>query len=331
MARRRTGEFPRLIGRRLIRMLITVILVVTLTYLLLELIPGNPAYSMLPQNQITPANVARVDHQLGLDRPFFARVATWAGHALQGNLGASYQNGQPVSSLIVSRLPVTLELMILAQVIGLVLAVGLALLSVSQRRRLGRVGRSAGTLFTVTALSLPNFILALVLVLVFAVKLAAFPATGFVSLSQSVAGNLSSMILPAVALGTGTAAVYAQVLTAELRTTLQQDFIQFAIAKGLPRSTVLVRHALRPSALPLMTLAGLNVGILLGGSFIIETIFALPGIGALGVNAIYSKDYLVVQGVVLFITLAYVMINFAVDLLYSVVDPRVRLGAAAGS
>jgi len=326
VTRRRGGEFSRLVLRRLVRMIVTVILVVTLTYLLLSLIPGNPAYSMLPQDQLTPANVARVDHQLGLDRPFFVRMATWAGHALQGNLGVSFQSGQSVSSLIISRLPVTLELMILAQLIGLVLALVLALLSVSQRRK---IGSGVSTVFTVVALSLPNFILALVLVLVFAVKLRAFPATGFVPLDQSVAGNLQSMLLPAVALGAGTAAVYAQVLSAELRTTLQQDFVQFAIAKGMPRRTVLFRHALRPSALPLLTLAGLNVGILLGGSFIIETIFALPGIGQLAVNAIYSKDYLVVQGVVLFVTLCYVLINFGVDLLYSVVDPRVRRSAGA--
>jgi peptide/nickel transport system permease protein len=324
MARRRGGEFGSLVLRRLVRMLVTIVLVVTLTYLLLSLIPGNPAYSMLPQDQITPANIARVDHQLGLDKPFLARMGIWVWHAIQGNLGTSFQSGQSVSSLIISRLPVTLELMVLAQLIGLVLALGLSLLSVSQRRR---VGSRIGTLFTVTALSLPNFILALVLVLVFAVRLQLFPATGFVPLDQGIGANLQSMLLPSLALGIGTAAVYAQVLSAELHKTLQQDFVQFAIAKGMPRGTVLRRHALRPSALPLLTLAGLNVGILLGGSFIIETIFALPGIGQLGVNAIYTKDYLVVQGVVLFVTLSYVVINFAVDLLYSVVDPRVRVGA----
>jgi len=326
VARRRERKFGTLIWRRLVRMLITIVLVVTLTYLLLDLIPGNPAYSMLPQDQLTPANIAQVDHQLGLDKPFFARMGLWALHALQGNLGVSYQNSQPVASLIVSRLPVTLELMILAQLIGLVLALAIALVSVNQRRK---VTSGFSTLFTVISLSLPNFILALVLVLIFAVKLHWFPATGFTPLSQSLSGNVSSMILPSLALGVGTAAVYAQVLSAELSKTLQQDFVQFAIAKGLPRRTVLLRHALRPSALPLVTLAGLNVGILLGGSFIIETIFALPGIGALAVNAIYSKDYLVVQGVVLFVTVSYVLINFAVDLLYSVVDPRVRRNAGA--
>lgn len=326
MTRRRGGEFSTLVLRRLVRMLITIVLVVGLTYLLLSLIPGNPAYSMLPQDQITPANVARVDHQLGLDRPFLERMGTWGWHAVQGNLGTSFQNGQPVSSLIISRLPVTLELMVLAQLIGLVLALGLALLAVSQRRR---IGSQVSTLFTVSALSLPNFVLALVLVLVFAVRLRIFPATGFVPIDQGIGANLQSMLLPSLTLGIGTAAVYAQVLSAELRKTLQQDFVQFAIAKGMPRSAVLLRHALRPSALPLLTLAGLNVGILLGGSFIIETIFALPGIGQLGVNAIYTKDYLVVQGVVLFVTISYVVINFVVDLLYSLVDPRVRIGAGA--
>lgn len=324
--RRRGREFPKLVLRRLVRMVITVMLVVTLTYLLLSLIPGNPAYSMLPQDQLTPANIARVDRQLGLDKPFYDRLGLWAWHALHGNLGTSFQSGQPASSLIVARLPVTLELMIFAQIIGLVLALGLSLLSVSQRRR---IGSGASSLFTVTALSLPNFILALILVLIFAVKLQVFPATGFVPLDQGVAANLQSMLLPSLALGVGTAAVYAQVLSAELRKTLQQDFVQFALAKGMPRHTVLFRHALRPSALPLLTLVGLNVGILLSGSFIIETIFALPGIGQLGVNAIYTKDYLVVQGVVLFVTVSYVVINFVVDLLYSVVDPRVRVSAGA--
>ncbi|HTW97590.1 MAG TPA: ABC transporter permease [Acidimicrobiales bacterium] len=312
------------VGRRLVRMLVTVVLVATFTYLFLDLIPGNPAYSILPSNQLTPANIRMVDHELGLDKPFIERIGLWGLHVLQGNLGTSFESGQSVASLIVSRLPETVELMVLAQLIAIVLALAVALVSLARRRT---ALKRSSTLFTIVFISMPNFVLALVLVFLFAVSLHWLPANGFVPLTQSLGGNLQSMILPAFSLGAGVGAIYAQVLSAELAKTMQQDFIQFAIAKGLPRRTVIFRHALRPSSLPLVTLAAINTGVLLGGSFIVETIFALPGIGALAVNAIYDKDYLVVQGVVLFVTVSYVLINFVVDLLYNVLDPRTRHAA----
>lgn len=315
-----------LIGWRLVRMLVTVLLVAAFTYLLLDLIPGNPAFSILPSNELTPANVARVDHELGLDKPLFERMGLWALHVLQGNLGQSFVSHQSVASLIGQRLPETIELTLLAQVLAMVLALGVALLSTARKRK---VLNQSTTLLTVVFISLPNFALALMVVFVFAVTLHLLPANGYVPLSQSLVGNLESMALPVFSLAAGVAAVYAQVLSAELAKTMQQDFIQFAIAKGLPRRTVLLRHALRPSSLPLVTLAAINTGVLLGGSFIIETIFALPGIGDLAVNAIYDKDYLVVQGVVLFVTVAYVVVNFLVDILYSFLDPRTRRTASA--
>lgn len=321
MARRRKGGSLNLVGRRLVRMLVTVFLVSLCTYLLLDLIPGNPATSILPANQLTPAKIAQVDHQLGLDKPLLTRMGLWAYHALQGNLGRSFVSHQSVASLIGERLPETIELMVLSQIVALVLALGISLIAANRKRK---VLSEANTFLTVLFLSLPNFTLALIVVFLFAVTLHLFPATGYVPLTQDVWGNLKSMALPVFSLAAGVAAMYTQVLSAELAKTLRQDFIQFAVAKGLPPRTVMLRHALRPSLLPMMTLAGINTGVLLGGSFIIETIFALPGIGALAVNAIYDKDYLVVQGVVLFVTVSYVVVNFVIDLLYSVVDPRAQ-------
>jgi peptide/nickel transport system permease protein len=313
------------IAIRLVRLIITLLAVSFGSFMLLNLLPGDPATQILGLVNLNPANVARVHHELGLDKPLLQRYVDWLGGVVTGDWGESYRTHEPVLRTIMQRLPLTLELAVLAQVLALIVAILIGLASAPRPGSL--VDRtSSATAFGM--LSIPNFVLGLALIYFLAVQTGGWlPATGYVPVSQGLGQNLRSLVLPVLTLAAAPAAVYARVLRSEMIVTLREDYIAFARAKGLPPRQILLRHALRPSSMPLLTLSGINFGVLLGGAFVIEDLFALPGVGSLGVNAIYSHDYLVVQGVVLFVALLYVLVNFAVDLLYSVVDPRVRQGA----
>jgi peptide/nickel transport system permease protein len=311
---------------RLARLVITLLAVSFGSFLLLNLLPGDPATQILGLVNINPANVARVHHELGLDKPLLQRFVDWLGGVLTGDWGESYRTHEPVLRTILQRLPLTLELTLLAQLVALVGAAVIALVSAP---RPGSVIDRASSATSFGMLSLPNFVLGLALIYFLAVQTGGWlPATGYAPASESLVDNLRSMVMPVLTLAAAPAAVYARMLRSELMVTLREDYIAFARAKGLSPRQVLLRHALRPSCLPLLTLSGINFGALMGGAFVIENLFALPGVGSLGIDAIYRHDYLVVQGVVLFITLMYVLVNFGVDLLYSTVDPRVRQAGA---
>jgi peptide/nickel transport system permease protein len=289
-------------------------------FLLLNHLPGNPVITLLGP-AATPENVRQLTLQLGLDKPAWLRYFIWVGNALQGNLGSSYVNHQPVLLSIEQRLPVTLELLLYSQIIALVLAVPLGILSALRPSQfLDRM--SSGAAFGL--LSVPGFILAELLVYLFAVRYNLFPATGYVQLTDDPLGNLRSLTLPSLTLGLGSMAVYMRVLRTDMIMTLQQDYITMARAKGLPTWWILLRHALRPSTFTLVTVGGLNVGTLLGGAFIIEYIFQVPGIGLLTINSIYARDYLVVTAATVIVAGGFVIVNLLVDLLYTVLDPRVR-------
>jgi peptide/nickel transport system permease protein len=222
---------------------------------------------------------------------------------------------------IEERLPVTVELVVLSQIVAIVGALIIAPIAALRPRswfdRATTAGVSAG-------LAIPTFTLALGMIFLFAVTWHIFPATGYVPLSESVPENLRAMVLPTIALALVPFASYVQVLRTEILTTMQEDYVTLARSRGLSTSYVMTRHVMRPSSLTLVTLIGINVGALLGGAVIIETIFSLPGIGRLTVDAINNKDYILVQGTVLFLTVAFVLVNFAVDLLYASLDPRIR-------
>lgn len=317
----------RSVAIRVARLVVTVLAVSFGSFMLLNLLPGDPATQILGLVNINPENVARVHRELGLDEPVLERYVDWLGGVVTGDWGESYRTSEPVLETILDRLPLTLELALLAQLVAMAFAIVVALISAPRR---GSFVDRASSTTSFAMLSLPNFILGLALIWLLAVQTGGWlPATGYVPASESLSGNLRSVILPVLTLAAGPAAVYARILRSELIVTLREDYIAFARAKGLPPRTVLLRHALRPSSLPLITLSGINFGVLLGGAFVVEYLFALPGLGALGVDAIYRHDYLVVQGVVLFITLMYVLVNFLVDVLYSVVDPRVRQAETA--
>ncbi len=315
----------RLIAKKLLTLVPVLLIVSLLTYLLLSLLPGDPALQVLGPGAASAESIAAVRADLGLDRPLPVRYANWLGSALSGDLGTSYITRQPVADALLDRLPVTLELMVLSLLIALVLAIPLGVFSAYWKG--GRFDRSV-TGATFGLLALPNFIFALILIFFFSVRFRLFPATGWSPISEGLLPNLRAAFLPALALAVSNVAVFTRLLRTDMIATLQEDHVLLARSKGLPTYRILFRHALRPSSFSLLTVAGLQVGALLSGAVIVEFIFALPGLGRLLLDSINSRDLLTVQGVVLVLAVSFVLINFVVDLLYSFLDPRIRAGAA---
>jgi peptide/nickel transport system permease protein len=238
-----------------------------------------------------------------------------------GDLGESARNQQPVWEAITQRLPVTIELLLYSQFLALVVAVPMGLVAA---QRAGGVFDRVSTSALFALLSVPNFMLALVLILIFAVRLQWFPAVGYTPFTEDPLENLRSFFLPALTLAVAEMAVYMRLLRTDLIATLQEDYITMAKAKGMPSRRVLLRHAFRPSTFSLVTVIGLNFGRLIGGTLIVEVIFALNGLGKYTVDGILGQDYIPVQGAVVVIASGYVLINFAVDMFYAVLDPRIR-------
>jgi peptide/nickel transport system permease protein len=306
------------------KLLGVLVLVSFLTFCLTKLLPGDPVNAILGPQASDPAAVAALRDELGLDEPFLAQYGDYVrGVVTELDLGTAYSSGFEVRELLASRLPATIELILLAQVVALVLAVPVALYSAY---RAGSVADRAVTAGAFGLLSVPSFAMAVLLVYVFAIQLGWVPAVGFERLTgpEGVGGNLRSLVLPVAVLVTGLTAVYTRVLRSDLIVTLQEDFMLTARAKGLPTWHLLVRHALRPSSLSLLTVFGINFGTLIGGAVIVEYYFSIPGIGQMAIESINKRDYLAVQGVVLVVATVFVLVNFAVDLLYSVLDPRIR-------
>lgn len=305
---------------QVVRLVVVLFCVTLLTYAIVNILPGDVAIVILG-SLATPQDIAGLRADLGLDRPMLVRYFDWLGSALSGDLGRSYRNGEPVVQAILDRLPVSLQLMVMAQVIALGIAIPVALLSVRRPGGLfDRVSASAAFGF----LAMPNFMLGIVLIYLFSVTFDLLPATGFTPMSEGLWDNLESMILPSLTLGLIEWTVLMRVLRSDLLTTLKEDFILLARAKGLPQWRVLLQHALRPSSFTLITILGLNIGGLIGGAVIVEQIFALPGVGRLLLGGIFNRDLILVQGTVAFIAVGFVVINFLVDMLYAVLDPRVR-------
>ncbi|HEX6840226.1 MAG TPA: ABC transporter permease [Stellaceae bacterium] len=313
-----------LAGRKLLYLVPVLLAVTALTFLIAQLLPGDLAIAMLG-DQATPENVAALHRKLGLDLPLWQQYLHWLAGVLGGDLGTSYRTGETVMHAIAERLPVSLELLVIAQLGGLVIGVPLAMLCAVRPDSV--VDRMVSSIAFGT-LSVPPFLLAILLIFVFALRLHLLPATAYVPLSQDVLGNLRGMALPGATLALLEWPAIMRVLRSDLISTLQEDYIAMARAKGLTARRILFVHALKPSSLTLVTLIGLNIGRLIGGAVVIETIFALPGIGRLLVESIYTRDFIVLQGGVLFVAVAFVVINFLVDLLYAALDPRIRHGRA---
>lgn len=298
----------------------TLLAVSIVSFLLVALLPGDLAKTILG-NEATPERVASLRLELGLDDPLPQRYVRWLGNVLQGDFGRSVHSGESTLQVILSRMPVTVELVLLTQLVALLIAVPLGILSAHRRGSAMDHGTLMGSL---ALLSTPSFVLALVLVYLFALKLQLLPATGFVSLSEGVAGNLQSMALPVLSLALVEVPIYLRLLRSEMVTTLQQNYILLAKGMGLPTWRILFENALRPSSLSLITAVGINMGRLMGGAVVVETMFALPGMGQLLVESIYQQDYLMTQGIVLLVAVVFIAINLLTDLVYALLDPRLQ-------
>jgi peptide/nickel transport system permease protein len=312
------------VARRLLYLVPVLVAVSLLTFLIASLLPGDLAYVILG-DQATPDKVAALRHDMGLDQPIWWRYLGWLGHVLEGDFGRSFRTGQTVLQAVAERLPVSFELMLLAELAALAIGIPLAIACAV------RAGSAFDRFMTGTAfgmLSVPAFLAAILLIYLFAVDLRWLPATGYIPFSEDPLGNLRCFVLPALTLALGEWPVLMRVLRSDMISTLQEDYIAMARAKGLKPSRILLVHALKPSSLTLVTVTGINIGRLMGGTVIVESVFALPGIGRLLLGAIYTRDLIILQGVVLCVACGYVLMNFIVDMLYAVLDPRIRHGHA---
>ena len=290
-------------------------------FLLLYLTPGDPA-AILAGDAATTDDIRRVREALGLDRPFLIRFGEWAGALLRGDLGTSIFTKLPVTRLIAQRIEPTLALTLCTLVVAVAVALPMGVIAAA--RAGSWIDRSVMA-FTVIGFSLPVFVLAYILIMVFSIELDWLPVQGYRPIRDGVWQWLRHLILPSLALGTVYMALIARITRASMLDVLSQDYVRTAQAKGLTEESVLVGHALKNAAVPIMTVVGIGIALLIGGAIVTETVFAIPGIGRLTVDAILRRDYPIIQGVILIFSGAYVLINLAVDLSYMLFDPRIRM------
>lgn len=312
------------IVRRLLLVIPTLLGMSIIIFLFLHLIPGNFVDVMLgvQRGMLTQEQVDALYRQYGLDKPLFLQYITWLGSVLQGNMGLSMRTGSPVSLEILSRFPVTVELTLIATLLGILIGLSLGIFSA--------INRNKGTDFVsrflgLVGLSIPKFWLGMMIILILSLYFNWMPPTGrWISPLKDPLGNLAQMIFPALALGLGMAAELMRIARSSMLEVLGQDYITTGYSKGLGNMAVWLKHGLKNALIPIITFIGMQVGYLLGGAVVIEAVFSLPGIGRLLLNSVYQRDYTLVQGTVLFITLNFVMINLFIDVLYAVIDVRVR-------
>ncbi len=299
------------------------LLVSGMVFLFAHLAPGDPITALAGDQALDPAVIERLRAQYGLDRPMVVQYVTWVGNVLTGDLGYSFRTRQDVASLIFGRLVVTGSLALLATAIGLTVALTSGVLAALHR---GSWLDHANQILAMIGGSMPAFWLGILLILFFSQRLELFPASGWVPWREDPAEALRHLILPAITLSAGYAAVMTRVVRASLLEVLDEDFIRTARAKGVPERQINLRHALRAALLPIITLIGVEAGHMLGGAVVTETVFALPGMGRLLVDAVNSRDFPVVQGATLILALLLVASNLIADIAYGLADPRTRRG-----
>jgi peptide/nickel transport system permease protein len=312
---------------RLYSMALTLVGLSLLIFFMLRLIPGTVVEQMIGADAIvSPAMVAELKRFFGLDQPWWMQYARWMGELLRGNLGTSWRTGKPVVALILERLPVTLELTALAVALALALGIPAGIVSATRRDQAVDNVTRIGTLL---GLSVPVFWQGTMLILFFSVYLRWMPPVVWVDFFADPKRNLTIMLLPAVCLGTASAANIARTTRACMLDVLRSEFIRTASAKGLASWAVVLKHALKNALIPIVTVAGLQIGLLLGGTVVVEEVFTLPGLGRLVLWSIYQRDYPLTQSTILFIAVMFMTINLAVDVLYGYLDPRIRYGRRA--
>lgn len=309
---------------KLTHAVITFVLAAIVIFFGVRALPGDPAQAMAGE-EATPEQVAALRADLGLDEPLLAQFGVFLKSIVTWDLGDSTRTGIPVTDMIASTLPVTLWLALYAIVVAVL--VGVVLGMIAERYR-GRAPETASNIAALIGLSVPNFWLGLLAILVLAVGLGWFPASGYVDILEDPIRGIYHLTLPAVILGTALAAVITRQTRASMIETMATDYVRTARAKGLGRARILLRYGLRNSLIVLVTIIGLQLGALISGAVVTEQIFALPGIGKLTLDAVFTRDYPVIQAVVLVITMAYILINLAVDILYSLINPRIRVSGS---
>lgn len=309
------------IAKRLAQLIVTVLAVTIFSAFLLELLPGDPVEVLVPFGSDEQRQSVRED--LDLDQPFINRYGTWLSGFVQGDFGDYYtvSSKRPVFDRLKEAFPKSLQLVIYSQILALLIAIPFGVFAAARK----------GTLFDRTSnttafamLAIPNFALALVLQYYLGVRWKIFPTSGYTPITEDPARHFEQMVLPCITLAVGQIAIYMRLLRSDMIATLQQDFILLAKAKGMSSRRILFRHALRPSSLTLLTVAGLNVGTLIGGALIVEVLFQIPGMGFMLAEAIGQRQIVAFQSLVAVIAIIYVLVNFGVDILYTVLDPRIR-------
>jgi peptide/nickel transport system permease protein len=306
--------------RRILATLPVMGIVALFVFSLLYIAPGDPA-AVIAGDQASPADVERIRQGLGLDRPFLVQFGSWLWGILHGDLGTSIFTNLPVASLIAQRIEPTLSLMVLTLILTLVIAVPLGV--VAAWKAGSWIDRTI-TAFAVFAFSLPVFVVGYVLAYVFALRFEWLPVQGYTPLTAGLGPWLQNLILPSLALGSVYIALIARVTRASMLEVLQQDYVRTARAKGLGQGNILFVHALKNAAVPIVTVIGIGIALLIGGAVVTESVFAIPGLGRLTIDAILRRDYPVIQGIVLMFSFLYVLVNLIVDVTYTLVDPRIR-------
>nr|WP_314579313.1 ABC transporter permease [uncultured Pseudomonas sp.] len=306
--------------RRLLSAIPTLILVSLFVFTLQKLLPGDPVQAMAGEER-DPAVMEYLREKYRLNDPVPLQYVHWVGNVLQGDFGTSLRTEQPVTTLLASKLPVTLELAVLALIIALLIGIPTGVISAVRK---GTATDYAANVFALSGISIPHFWLGILLIMIFAVKLQWLPASGFVPLGEDVGQNLKTLILPAFVLGAGLSGVLMRHTRSAMLEVLRADYVRTARAKGLFPRTVILKHALRNALMPIVTLTTLLFGELLGGAVLTEQVFSIPGFGKMIVDAVFNRDYAVVQGVVLCVAIGFLLLNLLADVLYRLINPRLR-------
>ena len=308
------------VARRLVVLVPTLFIVSMLIFALQQLLPGDPAMALAGEEH-DPVAVAAIRAKYHLDRPLVVQYGLWIGNVLRGDFGQSLRNRIPVSELLASKLPVTVELAVCSMLIALVIGVPAGIVSAARK---GRPIDVAANLVALSGLSVPHFWLGIMLILLFAVRLGWLPASGYVPPWENLRANLTTILLPSFVLGTGVAGVMMRHTRSAMLETLSADYVRTARAKSVSERMVVVKHALRNALIPVITLGAIEFGRLLSGAVLTEQIFAIPGFGKLLVDGVFNRDYAVVQGVVLVSATLFVLLNLVADVLYFLANPRLR-------
>ncbi|WP_017185806.1 ABC transporter permease [Alkalibacillus haloalkaliphilus] len=307
--------------RRAGLMIVILFFVSVIVFSLVNVLPGDPALMILGQ-EATDESLEALREDMGLNDPLIMQYFAWVGDLLQGDFGQSFRDNTEVSSLLAEKVPITLQLTVMSFAIAVLIAIPAGVISATRK---GTLWDSSATLFALSGVSLPPFWLGILLIFIFAVTLGWFPPSGYVPITENVAQSLWYMLLPAVALGVRLSAELTRMLRSSLLEVLGSDYIRTGYAKGLLERAVVYGHALRNSILPVITVSALQFAAFLGGTVITEEIFNIPGLGQLLVTSIQTRDFPVLQGAVMFMALAVILINFLTDVLYSILDPRIKL------